>query len=156
MKRALFVLILMGCGGDTVGPSSSSPPPPPPPPPPPAPFQLAFSAVVNSKGFNLVTNREECRYSVTAVASGDSSGEHALWNAYDWEFRYPDGTVQTIVATQSESVDFWGSDRLNTGSSQTANRIAWHPTTTFTLFYTFRYTLMTGEQRSRFVSIDCS
>ena len=71
IKRALFVLILMGCGGDAVGPSSTStPPPPPPPPPPPAPFQMAFSAVVTSKGFNAVTNREECTYTVTAVASG--------------------------------------------------------------------------------------
>ena len=155
MKRALFLLILMGCGGDAAGPSSISPPPPPPPPPPPAPFQLAFSAVVNSKGFDPATNREECRYSVTAVASGGSSGEFALWNTYDWEFRHPDGTVQTIFATQSESVDFWGSDRLIYSSSRTANRIAWHPTKKFTLFYTFRYTLITGEQRSQFLSIDC-
>ncbi len=125
MKRALFVLILMGCSDST---EPDPPPPPPPPPPAPAPFQVAISAVVTSKGFNIETNREECLYSVTGVASGGSSGEFVLWNTHDWQFRHPDGTVQTILATQSESVDFWGSDRLITGSSRTANRIAWHPT----------------------------
>ena len=151
IKRALFVLILMGCS-DSAGPSSQDPPPPPPPP---APFLLAFSGAVTSKGFNATTNREECRYTVTAAASGGSAAEFALWSSYDWQFRHPDGTVQTIVATQSETVDFWGSDRLITGSSRTASRIAWHPTKKFTLFYTFRYTLITGEQRTGFVSIDC-
>ncbi len=122
---------------------------------PPAAFQVAISAVVTSKGFNATTNREECRYTVTAVASGGSSAEYALWTTYDWEFRHPDGTVQTINATQSETVDFWGSDRLVTGTSRTANRIAWHPSKKFTLFYTFRYLLTTGEQRTGTVSVDC-
>ncbi len=116
---------------------------------------MAFSAVVTSTGFNAETNREECLYTVTGVASGGSSGEFLLWNTHDWQFRHPDGTVQTILATQSESVDFWGSDRLITGSSRTANRIAWHPTKKFTLFYTFRYLLTTGEQRTGTVSVDC-
>ena len=141
MKRALLVLILVGCGGDPAGPAS--------------PFGVAFSQVVNSKGFNAQMQREECDFTVTAVASGGEEGELALWGSYDVEFRYPDGTSDAFVFTQTDAVDFWGSDRIITGNSQPVNWLGWHPTKTFTLFYTFRYVLMTDEQRSESLSINC-
>ena len=144
MKRALFVLILMGCGGDD------------PVEPPPPPFRVTFSQTVNSKGFNPATNREECRFTVAVAASGGILGEFAVWVNYDEEFRYPDGTSNQFFATGAETVDFWGSSRIVTGEpSLVANRINWHPTKKFTLFYIFRYSLMTGEQRSESISINC-
>lgn len=141
MKRALFVLVLVGCGGDLVEP--------------PPPFRIAFSQEVTSKGFNAQLQREQCNYTVTAVASGGVVGDFALWGPIDIESRFADGTIETFPIGQTEPVDFWGSDRIVTGSSVERSRFAFHSTKTFTLFHTFRYSLATGEQRSKFVTVDC-
>ncbi len=141
LKRALFVLILVGCGGDLVEP--------------PPPFRVAFSQSVISKGFDAQLQREQCNYTVTAVASGGEVGDFALWGSIVIEFRFADGTIDTPPVAQTEAVDFWGSDRIVAGSSVERSRFAFHPTKTFTLFHTFRYSLATGEQRSAFVTVDC-
>ena len=140
LKRALFVLILVGCGGDLMEPST--------------PFLVAFSQSVTSKGFDAQLQREQCNYTFTAVASGGEVGDFALWGAIDIEFRFADGTIETPFVEQTEPVDFWGSDRIVTGSSVERSRFAFS-SKTFTLFHTFRYSLATGEQRSAFVTVDC-
>ncbi len=140
LKRALFVLILVGCGGDLVEP--------------PTPFLVAFSQSVTSKGFDTQLQREQCNYTVTAVASGGEVGDFALWGSIVIEFRFADGTIETPFVEQTEPVDFWGSDRIVTGSSVERSRFAFS-SKTFTLFHTFRYSLATGEQRSAFVTVDC-
>ena len=142
MKRALFVLVLMGCGGeDPVDPADQ-----------PLPFRVAFSQVVISKGFNAATGMEECRFTITAAASGGVPGEFALWTSYDVSFRFPDGTRGDFVLGLPETVDFWKSDRILTGSSVSATPTGQHPSKTFTLVYTFRYTLPSGERRSQTIS----
>lgn len=118
-------------------------------------FDITFSDSVKTKVFNSATGKNECRYAVSATATGGAPGVFALWINYDVEFRYSDGSRLLFEANLADAIDFWGSDRIITGSIQTANRIAMSARI-FDLVYTFRYSLASGEQRSTPVFIDCA
>ncbi len=139
--RVLLLLAVVACGSDPLEPQP--------------PFRVSFSEEVESKGFNSQTMRHECEFSITATATGGVTGDFARWEGYDGEYRFPDGTTLTFFATPSEAINFWGSDRIATGTTQRVPRIAWDSSETFRLIYSFRFRLPSGEQRSENVFVDC-
>ena len=119
-----------------------------------APFVLSISATVTSAGFNTQSNRYECRYLLTASAQGGTVDASAEWRSGEWEFRYVNGTVQTILLDATDLLDYFGSSRISTGATQIANRIAW-ASLQFDLVYTIRANMSDGTLSSTLVFVNC-
>jgi len=141
MRHLLLALLFF-----SVACSNSSEPPPP--------FTVTFSDVTRSTGLNPDTQRHECRFDLTATASGGRTQDFALWLASQGEFRLNDGTEFEFDLDVVDVLDYWGSDRIVTGETQVAPRAA-DASEPFDLAYTFRYQDPDGRFLSEFVFVDC-
>jgi hypothetical protein len=147
MNRSMgfgLVLVLAACGAEEV----IAPPPPPP-------FAVSFSTSTSSAAWNAETQRYECRYEITARATGGEVGSKGFWLASEWQFRFPDGTNRTYFLDADDMLDHFGSSDLRTGETQQANRVAWSPVSLFNLFYTLRWIEPDGSARSEGLLVSC-
>jgi hypothetical protein len=122
--------------------------------PEPDPFDVAFTHTVSSTGWNSQTSRHECQYTLTARASGGEADAYAGWLVSEWQFWFDNGTRSTYTLDLVDMLDYWGSDRIVTGETQRAHRIAWS-SVPFELAYTFRYLDPDGRFVSKPVFLDC-
>jgi hypothetical protein len=89
---------------------------------PQAPFQLSFSAPTSIVGDTVTgpTGGNDCRWRTTATATGGQPGDHAIWTGIEWEAR--DVSDNSLLGqgtfTPAEVRDYWGSDRIVTGTTQ--------------------------------------
>lgn len=124
------------------------------PPPPPPPFTVAFSNVTRRAGLDPDTQRHECLFDLTATAAGGHEGDSARWLISEDEFRFNDGTRFEFTLFSTDMLDYWGSDRIATGETQVATRIA-DAAEPFDLAFTFRYEDPDFRDFSEFVFVDC-
>ncbi len=136
----LAVLFTTGCGGDSPTESVTESVV--------TPFAVNITASLTSESFNEVTNRFECQYILAATATGGQTGDNAAWTSGEVEIRLDSGTTQTFILSSVDMQDFWGSDRLASGTTQTATRFAFHPAGVFAMAHTFRLTFPDGSDRS--------
>jgi hypothetical protein len=97
-----------------------------------------------------------CDYTVTASATGGKVGDAARWQSANMHWRLTStGQTADNQITQAELASFFGSDRVSTDQSVTANRTAlWYGP--FTLRHEFFYTLPNGEQGRGDFLLTCS
>lgn len=101
------------------------------------PFDVTIASTLTDMSFDTASDRWECRYRLTATATGGDDREYALWQASEWEFRYDEGGSSTFQMDTLEVFDYWGSDRIRSGETQVAGRVAWSRNR-FKLLYHFR------------------
>lgn len=141
MKRLapLAILLAVGC---------SDPVEPPPPPPPFVVTITDNQRVQGTRGTDEsgVPNLE-CSFQIDAAATGGKSGTYATWIGAGLAWRREDGRTHNTELTALEITDYFGSDRIMSGSDyQARRRASW--TAPFRLHYTFRYLMPSGETRS--------
>jgi hypothetical protein len=135
MKRFLLVSALA-----TFGCSDQSPDPP---------LVVTITPSATVTGASRIQDGETvygCDYLVTASATGGKGGDAALWHSANTHWRLTStGETHDNQLTRDEVNSFFGSDRVLTGQSATANRTAlWFGP--FTLLHEFFYTLPNGKQ----------
>lgn len=147
MKRAatLYVLVLAmtGCGGDAVEP-----------PPPPQPFVVAFSDSLRS--VELFPDSASCRYVLKVWATGGTQDDFARWTGgvLQW-VDVASGQRIDDELSATELLDYFGADRVRTGQTLRASRIArWDRP--FKLHYVVRHEGPDGSLRSDDIWVDCS
>lgn len=136
-----LAFVLVACGDDPVAP------------PPPLEVDV-YTAALRDRGYSQFRQRWECRYDLAATASGGAEGEYALWGSGEVEYRYIDGSNETFFLSSQDVLDYWQADRIRSGETQVASRLAWGDLP-FDLAYTFRLTLPDASRASRFVFVDC-
>jgi len=122
--------------------------------PPPPPFAIAISVAVHSAALNSESGEYECRYTFTARATGGTTGTYANWQSGEGQWRYPAGGSSTFFLDNLDLVDYFGSNRISTGATQTAPRIASY-SGEFDLSYTFRASMPDSTLSSTSVFVDC-
>ena len=114
---------------------------------PKVPFDVAITAVVTSEQFNEVAHRRECRFTLTATASGGKPNQAAAWIGLTGSNRPDDGGVwESFSGGFLEVLNWWGTSFIKTGEQQTANRITWGSDGPFFTELTFQRLLDGGEE----------
>lgn len=145
----LLLLLLAACGGDS-GPTE---------PPPPPPFVMQFAGTTSVTGRRGVDAQGRanvsCDYTIVASASGGGQGAVATWMGAGLEWRlHQTGETFNDEISNLQMADWFGSDRISTGLTQTARRNAnWRGP--FTLSHTFRFRLANGELRTSLFQVQC-
>ena len=149
MRRfAPFVLLLplLGCGVDSTAV--------------PNPFVLFITGPRSEDGTVYQNGARRCELMLTATAQGGEEGDYALWIGLEVRrFDYDEGRwTETITYVGNDIYNFWGSDRVLTGSSANSASLWDDPDGhTFQLTMTFVYQASpTLEQRSIVHTFDCN
>lgn len=146
LATLVAAVTLVGCGNDTTEPI----------PPPPLVVsittqQIVSGATATRDGFTVY----ECAFEISASASGGAVGDFAEWEAASGDFQLKsNGARDQFSLGVSELVEWFGSDRIITGRTLTAERITWW-SGPFTLSIAFRYRMPSGELRSSTYFLDC-
>lgn len=101
----LLLLPLMACGVDSTAPSQ--------------PFVLSITGPTSQTGDVYQNGSRRCEFTLTATAFGGGEGDYALWLGLEVErFDFTERQWTQAASLDADGmVDFWGSDRVVTGSS---------------------------------------
>lgn len=145
-SQLLITLVLLGCGVDSTAI--------------PNPFNLVIAGPTAQEGSVSIGGARLCDLELTALAQGGEDGAYATWLGLEVRrFDYGLGRwMETINYGEEGIADFWGSDRLDSGTSITRTSYWEHPDgNTFQLIMTFYYqTWPTVQQRTASHTFDCN
>ena len=105
----LLLLAVFSCGGgDPFTPEL------------PTPFDLTLTGPASGNGIIDAEGNRFCRFQLTAIATGGAEGTYALWTEGEiqWYHLGVAGSTWTTNWDQEEMVNYWGSDRVTSGSTR--------------------------------------
>lgn len=118
------------------------------------PFRVSWAVDVSaiySRGDTI-----NCEYAIAVSASGGARGASARWRPSSGEWVDPASNERySFSLTTTDMLDYFGADRITTGGTLQANRIAWWDRP-FHLLHVFRYEMPDGSLRSEDVWVDCA
>lgn len=139
------VLLMAACGGATE------------PTPPPLALTLSSDMTVTGTrtaqpdGSTLIL----CPFQITATVTGGRAGDAVIWDGgQDVNYDATGAELNIVPFAQTDLVNWFGSDRIVTGSSVTA-RLHMQWTAPFSSVQTYRYHLPTGEERAATWRLTC-
>ncbi len=149
----LVGVFVVACGGDSpTAPTSISP------------FLLTITLPRQVHGAINDDGDYQCNYTVTAAAVGGETGTFAYWNNVTLDWSRSDGAKFTHLLFESDLTDWFGSDRVVSGRTQTANRRSrWSDA--YDITFQFRYRVCPpgttgsscrGEERTNTLFFSCT
>lgn len=147
VASVLLGSVLVACGGDS--------PTEPPPPPPPLTVTITGPSELESE-FQEESDLWRCDYVITASAEGGNDGDAAVWQGSTAVWQADGETFHTQEESAAQLADFFGSDRLVTGESQTPDGWFVHSDRVpFDFTETFSYEVPSGEVKTVEYSFTC-
>ena len=141
-KTLLLSLMVLGCTDPFFGGSNE----------PTAPLSVTFSySIIHYPD----SQRRECKYTLTAEATGGSAGDFAVWETS--VLQPQPGPPQDLSPLMLQ--DLWGVDRIRAGETLTSTpdivRSPGVGEEGFLLDWTFRFGMSDGSHQSETLRVDC-
>ena len=143
-KTLLLALMVLGCGDPFFGGSNE----------PIAPLSVTLSYSITDSMYHHDSQRWECKYTLTAEATGGPDEDFAIWETSLRRQRPGPEWVLSPLMLQ----DLWGNDRIRTGETLTSTQETHGPSGIaqgFLLEWTFRFGMSDGSHQSETLHVDC-